>query len=33
VVQKITNAQERQANELVNIGEKLDTLIRLSNDK
>lgn len=32
-IQKITSAHERQADELVNIGEKLDTLIRVSDQK
>lgn len=32
-IQKITNAHERQADELVSIGEKLDTLIKISDDK
>lgn len=32
-IEKISVAHERQADELVNIGEKLDTLIRVSNNK
>lgn len=32
-IEKISVAHERQAEELVNIGEKLDTLIRVSDNK